>query len=68
MFRWNQGLLFHQALVDLVRSSLLIPLGISILGCTPIGSCSVLETSFLVLVTASTVSSFCQLVVWLDPS
>ena len=54
--RWNQGLLFHQAFVDLVRSFLLIPLGMSILGCSPIGSCSVLETSFLLLVTASTVS------------
>jgi len=54
--RWNQGLLFHQALVDLVRSFLLIPLGLSILGCTPIASCSVLETCFLLLVTASTIN------------
>jgi len=54
--RWNQGLLFHQAFVDLVRSFLLIPLGMSILGCSPIGSCSVLETSFLLLVTASTIN------------
>ena len=48
--------MFHAALVDLLRSFLLIPLSLSILDCTTIGSCSSLETSFLLLVTASTVS------------
>jgi len=54
--RWTHALLFHAALVDLLRSFLLIPLSLSILGCTPISSCSILETSFLLLVTASTVN------------
>ena len=27
MFRWTNGLLFHQAVVDLARSAILIPLG-----------------------------------------
>jgi len=54
--RWNQGLVLHQALVDCLRSTLLIPMGISIMGCQPINKCSLLETSFLVLVTASTIN------------
>ncbi|XP_023330423.1 uncharacterized protein LOC111702868 isoform X2 [Eurytemora carolleeae] len=54
--RWSQGLVFHHALVDFLRSALLIPLGVSILGCQPITKCSLVETSFLVLVTASTIN------------
>jgi len=54
--RWSQGLVFHQAIVDLLRSTLLLPLGESILACEPITKCSLLETSFLVLVTASTIN------------
>merc|ERR1712156_1097515 len=39
---WNQGLVFHQGLVDLLRSLLLLPIGLSLLSCTPIHSCSIL--------------------------
>jgi hypothetical protein len=46
---------FHLGLVDLLRSLLLLPLALSILSCRPIYSCNIIETSFLVLVTASTV-------------
>ena len=53
--RWSHALLFHQSVVDLLRSALLIPLSISILGCSPISSCNILETAFLLMVTASTV-------------
>ena len=53
--RWSHALLFHQSVVDFLRSCILIPLGISILGCKAIHSCNILETSFLLLVTASTV-------------
>jgi hypothetical protein len=34
--RWRHGLIFHQAVVDLLRSSLLLPLATSILHCRPI--------------------------------
>ncbi|XP_037082377.1 uncharacterized protein LOC119103030 [Pollicipes pollicipes] len=54
--RWSLGLLFHQALVDMVRATLLIPLGVSILNCQPVGKCSMVETAFLLLVTASTIN------------
>ena len=55
-FRWNQGLLFHHAVVDCVRSLLLLPIGQSILKCQDMSSCGLLETSFLLLVTASTIN------------
>ena len=97
-FSWSNGLLFHQAVVDLARSAILIPMGIiimiimiimvmmimmmtmiimiimimmitnnendnmtisgqSILQCQPISKCSLVETTFLLLVTVSTVRS-----------
>ena len=60
VFRWSHALLFHQSCVDFLRSLILIPLSVSILRCKAIHSCNILETSFLLLVTASTVSnSFC---------
>jgi len=54
--RWSHALLFHQSVVDFLRSCILIPLGLSILGCKAIHSCNILETSFLLLVTASTIN------------
>jgi len=53
---WSNGLLFHQAVVDLARSAILIPMGQSILQCQPISKCSLVETTFLLLVTVSTVN------------
>ena len=60
IFRWSHALLFHQSVVDFLRSCILIPLSVSILGCKAIHSCNILETSFLLLVTASTVSLFSE--------
>ena len=40
----------------MVRATLLIPLGVSILNCQPVGKCSMVETAFLLLVTASTIN------------
>lgn len=54
--RWSHALLFHQSVVDFLRSCILIPLSVSILGCQAIHSCNILETSFLLLVTASTIN------------
>nr|XP_042900102.1 uncharacterized protein LOC107443169 [Parasteatoda tepidariorum] len=54
--RWSQGLLFHQGLVDCIRASLMIPLGISVLMCQRMPKCSIVETAFLLLVTVSTVN------------
>jgi len=53
---WTNGLLFHQAVVDLSRSAILIPLGQSIYACQPVTKCSLVETTFLLLVTVSTVN------------
>lgn len=55
-FRWSQGLLFHQAMVDCARAAILLPLGLSILNCQPMTKCSLVETAFLLLVTVSTVN------------
>lgn len=55
-FRWSQGLLFHQAMVDCARAAILLPLGSSILNCQPVHKCSLVETAFLLLVTVSTVN------------
>ncbi|KAK6640350.1 hypothetical protein RUM44_012043 [Polyplax serrata] len=54
--RWNQGLLFHQAMVDCARAAILLPLGVSIYKCQPVNKCSLVETAFLLLVTVSTVN------------
>jgi len=53
---WSNGLLFHQAVVDLTRSAILIPLGQSIYECEAVTKCSLVETTFLLLVTVSTVN------------
>jgi len=53
---WSYGLLFHQGLVDMARSAILIPLGQSIYACRPMTKCSLIETTFLLLVTVSTVN------------
>jgi len=53
---WKNGLLFHQAVVDLSRSAILLPLGQSIYACQPVTKCSLVETTFLLLVTVSTVN------------
>lgn len=55
-FRWSQGLMFHQAMVDCARAAILLPLGISIYRCQPVNKCSLVETAFLLLVTVSTVN------------
>ncbi|XP_023338969.1 uncharacterized protein LOC111709516 [Eurytemora carolleeae] len=60
--RWSQGLLVHQAVVDLIRSAILIPLGKSILECQPVNKCSLVETTFLLLVTVSTIQDSPQCV------
>ena len=46
--RWNQGLVFHQGLVDLLRSLLLLPLAFSILSCRPIYRCLPIRNSYLI--------------------
>lgn len=56
LFRWSQGLLFHQGAVDCARAALLLPLGMSILHCQPVQKCSLVETAFLLLVTVATVN------------
>lgn len=56
IYRWSQGLLFHQAMVDCARAAILLPLGSSILNCQPVNKCSLVETAFLLLVTVSTVN------------
>ena len=56
IFSWAHGLLFHQAFVDSLRSSLLLPVADSILHCKLMSHCGVLETSFILLVTASTIN------------
>ena len=38
--RWSQGLLFHQAMVDMARAAILMPLGVSILNCKPVNKVS----------------------------
>ncbi|GBP41316.1 hypothetical protein EVAR_25154_1 [Eumeta japonica] len=53
---WSHGLLFHQALVDLARAAILLPLGIAVFKCQPVYKCSLVETAFLLLVTVSTVN------------
>lgn len=56
---WSQGLLLHQAIVDLFRALLLIPLGVSVLLCQRLSrtiSCSMIDTAFLLLVSVSTVN------------
>ena len=54
--RWSQGLIFHQALVDSARAGILIPMGRSIFLCEVISKCSLVETTFLLLVTVSNVN------------
>jgi len=54
--RWSQGLIFHQAVVDGARAAILLPLGRSIFLCQAISKCSLVETTFLLLVTVSTVN------------
>jgi len=54
--RWSQGLIFHQALVDCARAGILLPMGRSIFLCEAISKCSLVETTFLLLVTVSTVN------------
>ncbi|XP_035428920.1 uncharacterized protein LOC118261954 isoform X8 [Spodoptera frugiperda] len=54
--RWSHGLLFHQAIVDLARAAILLPLGIAVFRCQPVYKCSLVETAFLLLVTVSTVN------------
>lgn len=55
-YRWSQGLLFHQAMVDCARAAILIPLAHSLLYCVPVKKCSLVETAFLLLVTVSTIN------------
>ncbi|XP_023335816.1 uncharacterized protein LOC111707050 isoform X2 [Eurytemora carolleeae] len=54
--RWSQGLIIHQAFIDCARASILLPMARSIFECTPITKCSLVETTFLLLVTVSTVN------------
>jgi hypothetical protein len=56
VYRWSQGLLFHQAMVDCARAAILIPLAHSLLYCVPVKKCSLVETAFLLLVTVSTIN------------
>ena len=55
--RWSMSLVFHQCVVDMSRSAILLPLGRSLYTCTPITSCPVLETAFLLLATVSMVGT-----------
>lgn len=59
---WSQGLLLHQALVDLGRAFLLIFLGISVLTCQKLSKCYLIDTSFLLLATVSTVNMLTMLI------
>ena len=54
--RWSQGLIFHQAVVDCARAAILLPMGRSIFLCEAISKCALVETTFLLLVTVSTVN------------
>ncbi|XP_023322544.1 uncharacterized protein LOC111696958 [Eurytemora carolleeae] len=56
MKRWSQGLMLHQGLVDCTRAILLLPLAKSIYYCEAVAKCSLVETAFLLLVTASMVN------------
>ena len=53
--RWSMSLVFHQCVVDMSRSAILLPLGRSLYTCTPVTTCPVLETAFLLLATVSVV-------------
>lgn len=59
---WSQGLLLHQALVDLGRAVLLIFLGSSVLMCQKLSKCYLIDTSFLLLATVSTVNMLTMLI------
>ena len=59
---WSQGLLLHQALVDLGRAVLLIFLGTSVLICQKLSKCYLVDTSFLLLATVSTVNMLTLLI------
>ena len=48
--------MIHQGIVDCGRSALLLPIGNSILNCEKLPKCSLLETTFLLLVTVSTIN------------
>jgi len=54
--RWSQGLIFHQAIVDCARAAILLPMGRSFFLCEAISKCALVETTFLLLVTVSTVN------------
>ncbi|KAK2715539.1 uncharacterized protein LOC136039846 isoform X2 [Artemia franciscana] len=54
--RWSLGLVFHQAIVDLLRGALLVPLGNSIMNCQPVPKCAILETAFILLVSVSSIN------------
>jgi len=56
MRRWNHGLVVHQAMVELLRSVILLPLGKSLLNCHIIENCSFIETLFLLFVSVSTIN------------
>lgn len=59
---WSQGLLLHQGVVDLARSLLLIPLGISVVLCQRLTRCNIIDTAFLLLVSVSTVNMLTTLI------
>lgn len=59
---WSQGLLLHQGVVDLARSLLLIPLGVSVVMCQRLQKCGVIDTAFLLLVSVSTVNMLTTLI------
>lgn len=59
---WSQGLLLHQALVDLGRAFILIFLGASVLTCQKLSKCYLVDTSFLLLATVSTVNMLTMLI------
>ena len=56
LIRWSQGLIFHQAVVDCARAAILLPMGRSFFLCEAISKCALVETTFLLLVTVSTVN------------
>ncbi len=59
---WSQGLLFHQGLIDLSRSLLLVYLGVSVVMCQKLPKCYLADTAFLLLVSISTVNMLTMLI------
>lgn len=56
IIRWSSGLLVHGTIVDGCRAALLVPLSLSVLRCEPVMKCSLIDTTFILLATVSSLN------------